>query len=138
MNVVEIVAAALVLATTVALGTVAHELAHALALYALGIPYDVTWLPDGGSGPLATGITGRWAAVTPRRDADALSARGLRIAAMMPLALASPLALVLAGVVPDPTAAGTLPTAATVGWLACALPSPQDFSLLFHAAEALN
>ena len=119
-------------------GTVAHEFAHALVLRALGVPVDVRWLPDrGDSGPATAGFAGRWATVTPRRLPADLPPRGLRLAALAPLAMATPMALVLLGVLPDPVATGNLPLiAATIAWFACALPSPQDFSLAWHAEAA--
>jgi hypothetical protein len=52
--------------------------------------------------------------------------------------MATPLVLVLSGVLPDPARAGNqYLTAAMIGWLACAVPSPQDFSLFWYAERAL-
>lgn len=60
----------------------------------------------------------------------------LRIAALMPLLLAAPvLALGAAGYL---TAATPAVTAAAIGWLACSIPSPQDFSVAFHAEQLLE
>ena len=129
-----------VLLVTLGIGTVAHELAHGLVLRALGVPFDVEWLPDGdGSTQVRAGFLGRWASVTPRRLPPDLSPWGLRFSALAPLALVAPMGLVLAGVLPDPTSTGNLPlVAATIAWFACALPSPQDFSLVWHAEAAIS
>jgi len=65
--------------------------------------------------------------------------RRLRAASLAPLALATPLAAVLVGAVPDPFAGGSLYLQlVVVGWLACSLPSPQDFSLVWHANRVLE
>lgn len=133
------IGAGLVLVASVGAGTVAHELSHAFALRVFGIPYEIEWFPTGeATGLLGADISGRLATVTPRADAPGLSPWCLRIAAMMPLVLAVPLALALVGVVPDPLPSGNAYlTAATIGWLACALPSPQDFSLFWYAERAV-
>jgi hypothetical protein len=55
----------------------------------------------------------------------------------MPLTLALAFVLVPFGVVPDPFATGGLAAQlAVVGWLACAIPSPQDFSVVWYAHRA--
>lgn len=116
-----------VLFATLLAGMVAHESSHALVLRLFGIGYDFDWLPshDGPtlSSPLAT--------VTPRTRPHAGSF-GVRLAAVAPLALATPILLVLTGLVPDPLASGDpFLAASTVGWTACALPSPQDFAVFW-------
>jgi hypothetical protein len=125
---------------TVAAGTVAHELSHAAALRAFGVPYELLWLPDrDGTDLFSAGLTGRWAAVRPRQVHRGLSPLGLRVAALMPLLLTAPVALVLFGVLPDPFQTGNAYlSAAVVGWLACALPSPQDFSLFWYPDRAIE
>lgn len=63
----------------------------------------------------------------------------LRVAALSPLALAVPLGAVAVGAVPDPFAGGhLLARLGLVGWLACALPSPSDFSVAFHAEQPVE
>lgn len=140
MTPVELGLAGLVLAVAVGTGTVAHELSHALILRALAIPHDLEWLPDSDEvSVLAVGVSGRLAAVTPRAPAPDLPPWGLRVAALAPLTLALPLALVPLGILPDPVASGNIYLiAATIGWLACALPSPQDFSLVWYAERAIT
>lgn len=129
-----------VLFLTLLVGIVAHELSHAVVLRRLGVPFDVAWLPDRDSPEsVRAGTFGRWATVTPRTLPPDLSPRGLRVAALAPLVLATPMALILVGVLPDPIQSGNLPVvAATVAWFGCALPSPQDFSLFWHAERAID
>jgi len=135
----DLAVAAAALCLAVGVGTVAHECCHAAVLSLGGVPYEVDWLPErDGATLLRAGALGTWAAVTPRRLPDDTSPWLLRVAAFAPLALAAPGALVLAGALPDPTAAGEpAVVGATLGWLACALPSPRDFSLVWYAEEAI-
>ena len=125
---------------TVVVGTVTHELAHAFALRAFGVPFELSWLPERDrTGLLRASVAGRWAAISPRAVPSDLPPWRLRVAAMMPLLLATPGALVGLGVVPDPFTGGNpYGVAVAVGWLACALPSPQDFSLLWYAEQAIE
>lgn len=138
MEPVELVAAVAVLGVSLGVGTVAHELSHALTLRALGVACDIEWLPANHTSGLVN-IGGSFATVTPRAVPSDLAPWRLRLAALMPLTLATPIPLVLAGVLPDPLAAGDpLVASAAVGWFACGLPSPQDFSLVWHAETALD
>jgi len=137
--VLDLVVAGAALLLAVGVGTVAHECCHAAVLSLGGVPYEVEWLPerDGGT-PLRAGALGTWAAVTPRRLPDDTAPWLLRAAALSPLLLATPVALIAVGVLPDPTVAGEPSVvAATVGWFACALPSPRDFSLVWYAERAI-
>jgi len=138
MEPVELLAAGGVLIVALGAGTVVHELSHAVALRALGVACDIEWLPDGDTTGLAS-ARGTWAAVVPRPIAGELAPWRLRVAALTPLTLATPVLLALVGVLPDPVAAGDpVLASATIGWLACALPSPQDFSLVWHAERAIE
>lgn len=121
-------------------GVVVHEFAHAAVLRTFGIPHRMEWLPRGDDrASLGAVAAGAFARVTPLAlPADCPPWR-LRLAAMAPLSLLAPFALVGAGVVADPFAAGNpMVRMVALGWLACAVPSPGDFSLLFHAAEAIG
>ncbi len=139
MSPVELIAAGVVLFAAVAVGTVIHELSHAAVLRAFAVPYEVVWLPMRTDvGALRAGLTGGWAAVRLGRVPPSCSPWALRVASLVPLLLAMPLPLVLCGVLPDPLRVGNpYLTAATIGWLACAVPSPEDFSLFWHAERAL-
>jgi hypothetical protein len=131
--------AGVVLLATVVVGTVVHELSHAAALRAFSVPHEIEWLPlRADVGTLRASITGEWARVVPYDLPPGRSPWALRVAALMPLLLATPLALVPLGVLPDPFGSDNpYLIAATLGWTACALPSPQDFSLVWHAERCV-
>jgi len=137
MQGVELFGVGITVLVTVSLGMVAHECTHAAVLHSLGIPYDIDWVPSGETGGiLAAGLFGTWATVTPQRIPRGVPTWGLQLSAIAPFALAAPLALVAVGILPDPLAANSpLVAAVTVAWLGCAIPSPQDFSLFWHAGE---
>lgn len=138
MDIITLLGGVAVLVTAVALGAVVHESFHMVVLRAIGVPFDVNWLPGGASGLLDVGLFKPLATVTPRRVPGTTPVWGLRLAALAPLAMATPMGLVLAGVVPDPTAPGNLYLAlATVGWFGSALPSPRDFSLFWRAGRVV-
>lgn len=134
---VNVIVAGGVLAVTLLAGILAHESAHAAVLHAFGIRYDVSWHPDRRAAGTDLAIARPLATVTPRPVAHRRSQRAVRLAAIAPLALATPLSLVVMGVLPDPLATGDPSiAAATVGWAACALPSPQDFAVFCHGLSA--
>ena len=87
MQTLELLGAALALLGTLGLGMVAHELAHALVLSALGVPYDINWFPGRTSDPLDLGLLGALATVTPRRIPRGVPTWGLRLSAVAPLAV---------------------------------------------------
>ena len=130
MQTMALAGAGVVLLLTVSVGIVAHELSHAAVLSLLGIRCDIDIGPRG--------VFGTWAAVTPRGTSPETAAWAVRLASVAPLLLAVPFVPVVAGVVPDPLQADSLLLSAwTVGWLACAVPSPQDFSVFWHAERAV-
>ncbi len=138
MQTTMLVGAAVVLFCTVSLGIVMHELTHALVLHCLGIPYEIHWLPARHTAGYL-GVFGTWAVVTPQTVSADTPAWGLRLSAIAPLSLALPFVLVTVGVVPDPLTSGNqVLGAVTIGWLACALPSPQDFAVFWYAHRALE
>lgn len=119
-------------------GIVAHEASHAVVLWGAGVPCSVTILPDDDRGPLAGALTGALVRIEPDRRPRDLSPWLLRAAALMPLTLAVPFALMVAGVVPDPFSDGSVVAqVALVAWLGCSIPSPQDFSLAWYPERAL-
>ena len=105
-----------------------------------GVSFEMEWLPDREQdGLLRASIAGGWASVRPRSLPSGLSPWSLRVAALMPLVLAAPILFVVLGVVPDPFSAGNpYLMAAAIGWLGCAIPSPQDFSLVWYAEQAIE
>lgn len=132
---VDVVLAGLALALTVLAGLVAHEWSHALVLRATRIEYTIAYFPDRTAGLGGLLASCPWAVVRPRPTGRE-SPWALRFAALAPLSLAVPVfALGLSGVVPADTPIGT---AIALGWLACAIPSPQDFSVAFYAHRALE
>lgn len=136
---IQLFGALLALVGVVVVGTVTHELLHALALTVAGVPCRIELFPDRQSGEsLRAGVPGTWASVTPTGVPGELSPWTLRVSAMMPLCLAIPFGLALVGVVPNPFAVDSLVLqVAAIAWLGCALPSPQDFSLLWYPEQTL-
>lgn len=134
-----LVGAGMVLLITVVVGIVAHELSHAAVLYLFGIEHDISIRPDRtGTSQFDANTPGAWAVVVPREISPETPAWVMRLSSIAPLALAVPFLAVFTGVVPDPLQAESLLlTAWTVGWLACAIPSPQDFSVFWHAERAI-
>lgn len=140
MTTVELLGAGLALLAAVGVGTIAHELSHAITLRAVGVSYEFEWNPTpDGTGARCTRIADGLAAVKLRRIPEGLAPWKIRAAALMPFLLSAPFALVLLGVVPDPFEAGDIALrAASVGWLACALPSPKDFSMVWYPRQVLG
>ena len=135
-----LVVAACVLLLSVSFGILLHELAHAFVLQLLGIPYEIAWLPGRGEWTRLYGVfSGTWAVVTPISVSRNTPSWGLRVAAIAPLLLALPLMLIVAGLVQDPLSTGNVfTTVGILGFSACAIPSPQDFSVFWYADRALE
>lgn len=130
-----VVVAGCALALSVAVGLVAHESAHAATLRLARIDYSVSYFPGRSDGVVAALTTRPWAAVHPRPTGRE-PPWTLRLAALAPTLLAVPVfGLALAGLV---TSDAPVVAAAAIGWLACSLPSPQDFSVAFHAQQLLE
>lgn len=134
-----VIYAGIVFFVTLIIGITLHELSHALALRTAGVPYTIEFLPDSdAAGEFRTKLRTPLARVTPTGVPDDLSSWQLRAAAMMPICLVIPFGLVLIGVFPDPFAVGNLSLElATIAWLGCSVPSPGDFSLLWHPERAM-
>lgn len=140
MESVHLLGAAAVFLVVLGVGTVAHELTHAAVLRALGIPFELEWFPErDAKANLNGGLLGTWATVTPRSLDRSVPTWGLQLSAVAPLVLAAPVPLMWLGVVPDPFASGNVVAVAMLlAWLGCALPSPQDFSLFWHAGQVIE
>jgi hypothetical protein len=131
----ELVLAGGLLALTVVSGLVAHEWSHALVLRLAAIDYTISYAPNRRRGLVGLLRSCPWAVVHPH-PTGAESPWILRAAALAPLLLAVPvLGLVVTG---NTTTEPSIATVAIIGWLACAIPSPQDFSVVFHAHTALQ
>ncbi len=127
---IEVVVAGCVLVATVGIGLIAHELSHAVVLRLGNVEYEMSYFPARSEGIIGALASYPWAVVEPT-NAQNVSTRILRIAALSPLALTVPvLVLASSGIAP---ADNLLVAAFTIGLLACALPSPQDFSVAFYA-----
>ena len=140
MESTELLVAVFVLLVMLFVGTVAHELAHAAVLRAFGVSYEIEWLPDRNSQTVYNvGLGGTWATVTPRSIPRKMPAWVLRLSAIAPLVLATPLLIAVVGVVPNPLDTENLVHVVfTVTWLGFALPSPRDFSLFWYAGRAIE
>lgn len=126
-----------VLVGAVATGILAHELLHTACLRAAGVPSTLQ-LGGGNSRWLGAGL-GAFASVHVERLPAGVSPWQLRVASLSPLVLTAPLLGIGLGVLPDPFASSNvLAQAALIGWLACALPSPQDFSQFWHADDLVS
>jgi hypothetical protein len=140
MEAIVLLGAGCVLLVVVSLGTIAHELTHAMVLRALGLGYELEWLP--GSEPQAhrnLGVLGAWATVTPRSLNQDTSPWKLQLSAIAPVVLTLPVILMGLGLLPSPLAGGNvIYLSATLAWLGCALPSPQDFSLFWHSGDVIE
>lgn len=130
-----VVVAGGLLVCTVLLGLVAHECTHALVLGLARVEYTVTFAPGRTDGIIGLVTSCPWAVVQPHPTGRE-SATVLRIAALAPLVLAIPVFGL--GVSGHLSVESPLATAVGIGWLACAIPSPQDFSVAFYAHRALE
>jgi hypothetical protein len=124
-----------VLTFVVVAGLVAHEWAHALVLRLAAIDYTISYAPNRRPGVFGLIRSCPWAVVHPH-PTGAEPPWVLRVAALAPLALAVPILAVLATGASTPGSMVT--TVALIGWLACTIPSPQDFSVAFYAHTALR
>lgn len=117
------------LGLAVVVGLVAHEWAHALVLRLAGIDYTMTYFPGRTGGLGGTLLSCPWAVVHPHPNAGDPPWQ-LRLAALAPFALTIPVLLgAFFGILQNSSAISGF----AIGWLACAIPSPQDFSVAFYA-----
>ncbi|WP_135854574.1 hypothetical protein [Halorussus salinus] len=125
-----------VLVVTVAVGVCVHELLHVLPLSFTDAEYAVTLFPSDGESAFQNALTGSLVRVEVTDLPDATPEWLVRGAALAPLALALPLALVAVGVLPNPVATGDqLGTVALLAVTGCGLPSPADWSVVWHGSE---
>lgn len=132
---------------TLAAGICAHELLHVVPLRFTNAEYTVSVLPSAGAASRGADAPRDWTALKhvlagslvrvevtdlPRATPDWL----LRTAALAPLALAAPFALVAAGLLPNPFATGDrFAAVALVTLTACGLPSPADWAVVWHGSD---
>lgn len=138
MQPLDVLGATLLVLVTVGIGITIHELSHAAVLRSLHIPYEIQWFP-GQRGQSTRTLFTPLATVTPGQIPDDISTLGVRLSALAPLALTLPVALIAVGFVSDPLSSGNLfGSVVTIAWLACAIPSPQDFSVFWHAERLVE
>lgn len=131
--------AGLVLFSVVSVGIVLHELLHGIFLRAAGVSFDIRWFHGDTSGRFRALFFGTWASVSMRSIPNGLSPWKIRAASLSPLLLTAPLVGITAGAIPDPFAGDNLVLQlAVIGWLACAIPSPADFSLFWYAGSVID
>lgn len=131
----EVVIAGCGLVLAVAVGLVAHEWTHALVLALARVEYTVSFAPGRTGGIVAALTSCPWAVVRPQPTGQE-PPWIFRLAALAPLLLAVP---VLVGIDTGAvTRESPITTAVAIGWLACAIPSPQDFSVAFYAHSVLE
>lgn len=131
----ELLVAGCSLAFAVVSGLVLHEWLHALVLRLARIDYTITYGPDRKRGVIKMFTSCPWASVTPYPSGRE-PAWQLRIAALSPLLLVVPVLGIAR--LEFLSFDSTVVTAITIGWLACSIPSPQDFSVAFYAHEILE
>lgn len=140
MQGVELLGAGIVLLGTIVIGLILHELAHAIILHILGVPYEIRWFPERQQ---SRHILGRrdeaWASVAPCQIPAWAPTWGIQLSAIAPLLLTVPFLLIVVGVHPNSSVANSPYFLAwAAGWLGCALPSPQDFSVFWHADTVIS
>lgn len=124
------------LLVTVAVGVTVHELLHAVVLRSAGVDCSFDVLPaDEDRSGFASLATGAVATVGIESVPSACSPWRLRLAALAPLVMLVPVvayaALLLGGQVTE-TRLGSI---VLIAWMACALPSPADFSIVWYPEE---
>jgi len=143
-DLVRLLALGSALFVTLVVGVCVHELLHVVPLSFTDAEYTVSVLPNAGedSAP-STGwaalqnlVTGSLVRVEVTRVPDATPDWLLRVAALLPILLALPLVLAVAGVVPDPIAAGDhVGTVALIALTGSGLPSPADWSVVWYGSD---
>ncbi|MFP8954005.1 hypothetical protein ACLI4Z_13710 [Natrialbaceae archaeon A-arb3/5] len=121
------------LVLAVGIGLVAHEWSHAFVLRLARIEYTISYAPTRSDGVIDLLLACPWAAVQPRPTRES-PIWVLRVAALAPLLLAVPV-FAIGAIGPIES---SFATAISIGWLACALPSPQDFSVVFYAHRVID
>ena len=121
---------------TVAAGVVAHEALHVLVLRSAGVRCSLAFRTAREGSGFQTLVSGSWASVEMKSVPDDCPNWRLRVAAMAPLAMLVPVGA-YAWFVTSGAATGSLTgSMVVIGWMACALPSPADFSIVWHTEEA--
>ncbi|MFC7080355.1 hypothetical protein [Halorussus caseinilyticus] len=135
----DLFALGVVLLVTLVVGVCVHELLHVVPLRLADAEYTVTVLPSEdfasrtARATLQHAFSGGLVRVEVTRAPPSTPDWVLRVAALLPLALALPLALVAIGVLPNPVAANDdVATVALVALTGCGLPSPADWAVVWY------
>lgn len=132
------VVAVTALLCSIAVGIVVHECLHLLVLRRAGVECSLTVESVRDRRSFDALVAGRLASVELESVPPSCTRWDLRAAALAPLAMGvvagGYVTMVQLGLVAD-TLPGSL---ALIGWLACALPSPADFAVVWHTDEALD
>lgn len=123
----------------VAVGIVVHELLHAVVLRSAGVECSLSLFPDGtGTGGFETLVSGSLASVEMASVPSNCSPWHLRLAAMAPLAMLVPVVAYGVLVTVGSLTGSTFGSVVVIAWMACALPSPADFAIVWHTEDALT
>lgn len=133
------VASALVaLLASVTVGVLVHESLHLLVLRRAGVDCSLTVESTRNWRSLHAVVAGRLASVELESVPASCSPWHLRLAALAPLGMV-PVAAGYVALVDGGLAADTLiGSMALVGWLACAIPSPADFAIVWRPHETVH
>lgn len=132
------VVALVALLVSLATGVVVHEALHLLVLRRAGVDCSLNFESTRNWRSLRALVAGRLASVELDSVPPSCSPWHLRIAALAPLGMVpvagSYVTLVGVGLAAD-TLVGSM---ALVGWLACAIPSPADFAIVWRPEETID
>lgn len=130
--------ALLTLLGSVMLGLLVHESLHLLVLRRAGVDCSLRFEPTQNWQTLNALVAGRLASVEMESVPASCPPWHLRLAALSPLVMVlvagGYVALVDGGLAAD-TLLGSM---ALIGWLACAIPSPADFAIVWRPGETLE
>lgn len=132
------VLAVVALLTSVAVGVMVHECLHLIALRRAGVTCSLVLAPRREGRGFDNLATDHLASVELESVPETFSPGYLRLAGLAPLAMV-PVAAGYVALVQYGLAADTLVgSAALIGWLACALPSPADFAIVWRPVETMR
>ena len=121
---------------SVTVGVLVHELLHVVVLRTAGVRCSVAVRPAGDGSGFQTLVSGSWASVEMESVPTNCSLWRLRAAAMAPLSMLLPVGVYAWFVTTGVVTSSLLGSMVVIGWMACALPSPADFSIVWHTDEA--
>lgn len=130
-----LLAGALLLAT-VAVGVVVHEFLHAAVLRSAGVACSIRLRPGSQEhGGFETLATGSLASVGIDAIPETCPTWRLRAAALAPLVMLLPVGAYAILLTQGYLAETTLGSIVVIAWMGSALPSPADFSIVWHPEE---